>query len=212
MSARLSIRRPRYADVAATLALVFAMSGTAYAVSTVVDPNSVDTAAIQALAVTNPKIANEAVSASKIEPGAVIAGKIAAAAVTHDKIGAAAVGAGNLANGSVTHAKIAGNSVTGGDVLNHSLSLADLAGANVTGPVSFSFAAHGCGYLVFSVSGARVGQAAIMTWVGTTNPPAGVVVGPLKVVKTGRVVASACNMTGHRVSASRVTVRVTTFG
>lgn len=185
-------RRPRYADVAATLALVFAMSGTAFAVATVADPNSVDTAAIQNLAVTTPKIANEAVGNAKIEPGAVSAGK--------------------LASGAVTHAKIAANSVTGGDVSNHSLTLSDLAGVSPTGSISFSLTAHGCGYLHFTVSGAKVGQTAVMTWVGTSNPPQGVMVGPLKVVSTGHVVASACNVTGHKIAGSKVRVRITTLG
>jgi len=172
--------RPRYADVAATLALVFAMGGTAYAVSSL--PNgSVSTAAIQNHAVTHPKIATEAVDATNIVPGA------------------------------VTHGKIAANAITGGDVLNHSLRTADLAGASVTGPISFTLSAHSCGYLTLAVSGAKVGQTAILTWVGTSNPPAGVVTGPLKVVKTGRVVTSACNLTGHKIVGTGVKVRVTTL-
>lgn len=192
MSSFRFLRRPRYADVAATLALVFAMSGTAYAaVAMVADPNSVDTAAIQAKAVTTPKLANEAVSEAQIAPGAVSEGK--------------------LAGGSVTHAKIGSNAVTGGNVANHSLTLSDLAGAGTTGSISFSLSAHGCGYLRFSVAGARVGQAAVMTWVGTTNPPQGVMVGPLKVVATGHAVASACNVTGHKIAGSRVKVRITTL-
>ena len=185
MSARRFIKVPgrvRYADVAATLALVIAVSGgTAYAVVTTVPPNSVNTAAIQAKAVTQPKLATEAVSADKIEPAA------------------------------VTHGKLAANAVTGGDVLNHSLTLADLAGSALAGPISFSLAAHGCGYLVLKVPGAKVGQTAIFTWVGTSNPPQGVMVGPLKVVKTGRVVTSACNLTGHKIVGTNVKVRVTTL-
>ena len=132
MSARRFIKVPgrvRYADVAATLALVIAVSGgTAYAVVTTVPPDSVNTAAIQVKAVTQPKLATEAVSADKIEPAA------------------------------VTHGKLAANAVTGGDVLNHSLTLADLAGSTLAGPISFSLAAHGCGYLVLNVPGAKVGQ------------------------------------------------------
>ena len=71
MSFRRFVRRPHYADFAATLALVLALSGTAYAVTTVVDPNSVDTAAIQDHAVTSPKLASEAVTSDKISPRSV---------------------------------------------------------------------------------------------------------------------------------------------
>jgi hypothetical protein len=192
MFLRRLIHRPRYADVAATLALVLAMSGTAYAVATTAAPNSVNTAAIQNGAVTTPKIATEAVTNGKIEPGAVTAGKLAA--------------------GSVTHAKIGANAVTSGDVKNNSLSLSDIAGVDQTGTISFTLSANGCGNLILSVTGARVGQSAIFTWVGTTNPPAGVVLGPLKVVQAGRIVASACNLTGQQISASGVKIRITTFG
>ena len=187
---RLAGYRPRYADVAATLALVFAMSGTAYAV-TQLDPDSVYTGAIQAKAVTQPKIATEAVSADKIAPEAVSGDKIAP--------------------GAVTHGKLTANAVTGGNVANHSLTVADLAGATLAGPVSFTLTAHGCGYLSLNLSGARVGQMAVFNWVGTSNPPQGVMVGPLTVVRTGHIVASACNLTGHKIVARNLRVRVTTL-
>jgi len=182
--------RPRYADVAATLALVFAMGGTAYAV-TALEPNSVYTAAIQKRAVTTPKIATGAVSNAKIGAGAVTAGK--------------------LATGAVTGSKVAANAITGGKVLNHSLTVADLAGSSHTGTISFALSANGCGNLILSVAGARVGQMAVFNWVGTSNPPAGVMIGPLKVVATGRVIASACNLTDQAISASGLSVRVTTL-
>jgi len=188
---RLTAHRPRYADVAATLALVFAMSGTAYAVVTTVPANSVNTAAIQNKAVTTPKIASEAVSNDKIAPAAVTGGKIA--------------------TGAVSGGKVAANAITGGKVKNHSLTLADLAGSSLVGPISFTFAAHGCGNLILAVPGARVGQMAVFNWVGTSNPPAGIMVGPLKVVATGRVITSACNLTGHTITGNKVKVRVTTL-
>ena len=49
-------RRPRYADVAATLALIVALGGTSYAV-TVLPRNSVGTAQLKAHAVTKAKLA-----------------------------------------------------------------------------------------------------------------------------------------------------------
>lgn len=170
MSLRRFLRRPRYADVAATLALVIATSGAGYAV-TLAAPGSVNTAAIQ----------DRAVTARKIADGAVVPRVVAA------------------------------NAITGGKVLDHSLTSADLAGANVAGSISFSLTAHGCGYLDLNVAGAKVGQAAVLTWTGTSNPPAGVVLGPLKVVEAGRIVVSACNLTAQAISLSGVGVRVTTL-
>jgi hypothetical protein len=63
---RLRFPRPRYADVAATLALVFALSGTAYAVTTL-PRNSVATRSIQHGAVTNPKIAANTIQSNRIK-------------------------------------------------------------------------------------------------------------------------------------------------
>ena len=165
MSSR-RVLRLRYADVAATLALVLCLSGTAYAVATV------GTADIQNRAVTTPKLADEAVANAKVAPDA----------------------------------------ITGSKVANHTLTLSDLSGARATGAISFTLAAHRCGYLTFGVTGAKVGQAAVMTWIGTTNPPQGVMVGPLKVVKAGSIVASACNLTGNTITRSNVGVRVITLG
>lgn len=172
MSARRFLRRPTYADVAATLALVFAMSGTAFAVTaTVADPGSVDTAAIQNLAVTTPKLADEAATSAKIAP----------------------------------------NAVTGAKVKNLSLTSADLAGVSLTGPINFTLAAHACGYVFLNVPGAKVGQLAVLNWVGTSNPPQGIMVGPLKVVSVGHARASFCNLTGHKIIGTGVKVRVTTL-
>lgn len=171
MSSHHLLRRPRYAEIAATLAIVLATSGTAVAAARVAAPDSVNTAAIRDGAVTAPKIAS----------------------------------------GAVVRAKIASSAVTGSKVADHSLTLADLAGTNVAGSISFALAANSCGYLRLSVAGARVGQAAVLTWRGTTDPPAGVMIGPLEVVSTGHVVASACNITGSDINRSGVGVRVITL-
>jgi hypothetical protein len=224
------LRRPRYADVAATLALFLAMGGTAYAVSTVVAPNSVNTAAIQDGAVTSPKLAAEAVNASKIEPGAVGNAKLAPGAVTNAKIasgavngasildgsvgnhdlGAAVVGAGKLADGAVTHSKLAANSVTGADVSNGSITLADLRGIDVSGTMSYTLLAHACGKLTLAVSGATAGQVAVLSWTGAV--PTHTVIGPLKVVSSTQIITYACNLSGTQVSVSGIGFRVVTFG
>ncbi|HZC69405.1 MAG TPA: hypothetical protein VE442_01805 [Jatrophihabitans sp.] len=174
------LRRPRYADVAATLALFLALGGVAYA-TTIAPPNSVDTAAIQNHAVTTPKIATEAVSGDKIAPAA------------------------------VTHGKLAANSVTGGNVQNDSVHLADLSGADRSGTISFTLAANSCGYLTYGVSGAKVGQAAFLTFKGTHKPPNAILFGPLRVVAAGKIISTACNLRSVQVSVTNLAVRIITL-
>jgi hypothetical protein len=218
------LHRPTYAGVVATLALFLAMGGTAYAVATVNTDDIFD------LAVTNPKLAAEAVSAGKIQSGAVSNGKLAPAAVTSGKlapgavnnaaladgaVGSAklasgAVGTGKLADGAVTHAKLAANSVTGGNVSNGSLTLSDLKGIDESGSIDFSLSAHGCGTITLGVSGAVAGQAAVLTWTGAV--PTKVVTGPLKVVSSTKIITQACNLGSSSVSYSGIGVRVITFG
>lgn len=65
------MRRPRYADVASTLALLVALSGTAYA-ATALAANSVGTTHLQ----------NDAVTAPKIKAGAVGTSEVAAESLT----------------------------------------------------------------------------------------------------------------------------------
>jgi hypothetical protein len=68
------VRRPRYADVASTLALLLAMGGTAYAAS--LPANSVGTAQLKSDAVTGSKIGENAVAASEIASGAVAGSEV----------------------------------------------------------------------------------------------------------------------------------------
>jgi uncharacterized low-complexity protein len=65
------MRRPRYADVVSTLALLLALSGTAYA-ATALAANSVGTTQLK----------NDAVTAAKIKAGAVGSSEVAADALT----------------------------------------------------------------------------------------------------------------------------------
>lgn len=69
------VHRPRYADVAATLALFFALGGTAYAAT-------IGTSDIKNGAVTTPKIANLAVTNGKIAGNAVTSSKVASDSLT----------------------------------------------------------------------------------------------------------------------------------
>lgn len=103
--------------------------------------NSVDTAALIALAVTEAKIAAEAITAGKLAPGSVTATKIAelavqtaaiaAKAVIEGKIGDEAVNTTQLKNLAVTAAKLAANAVETGKIANLAVTAAKLAEACV---------------------------------------------------------------------------------
>jgi hypothetical protein len=157
------LRHPRYADVVATLALFFALGGTAYAAT-------IGTSDIRNGAVTTPKLADEAVS----------------------------------------HAKLTPNAVTGGDVANDSLTTADLRGIDESGQLTFTLLAHTCGKLTLTAAGMSAGQAAVLTWTGAV--PTHVVLSPLKVVDATHIITYACNLSGARVTANGIGIRVITFG
>jgi hypothetical protein len=108
----------------------------------------------------------------------------------------------------VTRGKLAAGSVDGSNVVDHSLSIADLAGMSRTGRISFTLNPHSCGLLRYDVPGATVGEASMLTWTGSGNPPQGIVVGPLKVTSAGHAASTACNLTGSQVIAQNVAVRI----
>jgi hypothetical protein len=163
--------RLRYADVAATLALIVASGGTAYA-ATKLPAHSVGTAQLKKLAVTDTK----------------------------------------LHGAAVTRRTLAKNAVNGAVVAPDSLSLADLVGTDVTGSVSFSLAASTCTLLDLNVSKAKVGQAVLVTFTGTSGPPAGVITGAGRVPAGGHVRLPVCNDTASSVSVTSAGIRVVTFG
>jgi hypothetical protein len=185
---RTAHRRPRYADVAATLALIIAMGGTAYAADAL-PRNSVGTPQLKAQAVTNPKIGTDAVSQFKIQDGSISTAKIQRGAVTGQR----------LAKGAVTSAKLARGAVT----------VASLGGSETAGPISVNLAGHTCGTLDFGVSGARAGQAAFLTFTGAV--PKNVMFGPMRVISPKRIVEQACDVSAHAVAANHIGVRVVTL-
>ena len=228
---RLRFRRPRYADVAATVALVFALSGTAYAVTTL-PRNSVGTRSIQNGAVTNPKIAANTIQTNRIKNGTVTGVDVANGSIGNADLGVDSVQASQIADntidggeiidnsltgndiatGAIGNSELAPNSVTGANVAANSIGLADLVGANVSGAISFNLGANTCGTLNFGVSGAAVGEAVIMSYTGNVTFPAGVMFGPFRVVSTGNITTRACNVTTSSVSVSGIGVRFVTFG
>jgi hypothetical protein len=228
---KLPRRRPRYADVAATLALVMAMGGTAYAV-TQIDPDSVYTGAIQDKAVTQPKLHNNSVNSAKVVDGSIGSVDIADNSITSADLGTDSVqaiqiadnsidggeiidnslGAADLAAGSVGNSELASNAVTGDKVASNSISLADLVGADVKGAISFSLGANTCGTLNFGVSGAAVGEVVLMSYTGSVAVPPAVVFGVARVTAAGSISQRACNVSSTAVSVSSIGVRIITFG
>jgi hypothetical protein len=196
------IRRPRYADVAATLALVVALGGTtAYAAQQLhVPKHAVGKSQLKRDSVTSAKIKNGKVKAQDLHPGAVGPGQLADGGVTNAK----------LAGGSVGTAKLQDGSVTGAKVANRSITLDDLVGADVVTSVSWSIAAGDCQSVPVTVPGARAGQAGFVTFTGAL-PMGDVAVGPLRVSGSGASF-SACNLGQLAADATNLPVRVVTLG
>ncbi len=101
-----------YANVVATLALFFALSGSVYAANQ--------------LKVRSGNIAARAVKAGKIAPGAVKRGKLAPGAVGSDQIAEGAVIRGKIAPGAVGRAQIGDGAVGGGQIEDKSIEPADM--------------------------------------------------------------------------------------
>ena len=232
--------RPRYADVAATLALVFALSGTAYAVAAL-PPNSVDTQSIQDQAVTAPKIkagsvntsriTNESVQSIDVLDGSLTGADVANESLTSADLGTDSVQATEIADDSIDggeivndslgsadigssgigNSELASSSVTGDKVANESLGLADLVGADVTGTVgAFALNAGQCAPIGINISGAQVGQAVLISF--TTVPPNAIVWGKGRVSSAGVVTVVVCNVSTASVSNPGQGIRIITFG
>jgi hypothetical protein len=233
-------RRIRYADVASTIAVVFAMSGTAFAASSLA-ANSVGTTQLKDGAVTTPKLHAKAVGSAKLAVGAVTGSKIAAGAVdsaaisdqsiTSEDLGTDSVQASEIADQSIDGGEIIDNSlsgtdiassaigtseladssVTGAKVANNSLTLSDIQGANASGGISFGIGANSCTTLNFGVSGAQVGEAALLSFTSTA-PPSTFLLGPLRVSAANTVTGFGCNVGASALSVSGLGVRIITFG
>jgi hypothetical protein len=217
----LRLRRPRYADVAATVALLLSMGGTAYA-ATALAPNTVGTPQLKDHAVTAIKLHAGAVTPANLAAGAVTDvgladaavtnTKLADGAVTNTKIADGAVTNFKIAPGSVTHSKLGADSIDGSNVAANSLSLADMVGADISGGISFSLGAGKCGSLALGVSGAQVGQVVLFSFKGDVAVPSSVTFGGTKVTSAGHVTVFACNHAASTVSVTNLGIRVITFG
>ncbi len=94
--------------------------------------NAVTTAKINALAVTDAKLAANSVIEAKIANSAVTTAKINDLAVTEAKLAASAVTNGKIANGAVDANKLASNAVTTVKILDANVTTAKIANGAVT--------------------------------------------------------------------------------
>ena len=102
------------------------------AVQGIVGPNSVNTAAIQAGAVTREKIASRAVDSGRLAENAVYSINIADGEIVSNKIRAGAVTTAKIADGSVNTTKIADGAVTADKIAPGAIPQASIADGSVT--------------------------------------------------------------------------------
>jgi hypothetical protein len=208
-------RRPRYADVAATLALVLALGGTsAYAAQQINQPpkHSVGKSQLKKDAVTSSRIKNGSVKGKDLRKGTIGATPLADGAVTGPKLGNGSVDTTKLANAAVGTAKLATDSVTAAKIANGAVTFAQLAGAEVTYSVAVpALDPDECATLDVPLAGANPNQLALMSVAGA---PAGIerlVIGQ-PWVTPGQVHARACNLAGGTFNAGSLNLQVATLG
>jgi hypothetical protein len=115
--------------VISCLALVVAMSGTAFAVG--IAPGSIDTKELAKGAVTAKKIKAKAVTARKIRPSAVGSVALADGSVGSADLADGTVGSADLADGSVGAADLADNSVGASELLAGAVGTSVIADGSV---------------------------------------------------------------------------------
>jgi hypothetical protein len=221
-------RNLTFANVCSFIALTVAVStGGAYAANTVFSTDIVDgqvmNVDLAANAVSTTKLTNSSVNSAKIGPDTILAEDIAPEAVGVAEIADDTIGGSNvidaslsgtdIAGGSLTGTDIAADSVFGSDLADNTVGLADIIGANRSGQVSVSSIASGrCTTIDGSVSGAAVGELALLAVTGGTLP-SGVTFMAQGVTSAGHVAIKVCNGTGASWSgATDLPVRVATFG
>jgi hypothetical protein len=130
-----------FANAISCIALFVALSGAAYAATTLgkksvktqnLANGAVTTLKLKGGSVTNLKLRNGAVTGPKIGPGAVGSGAIASGAVRSAALGGGVVTEDKLKNGAVTSSKIAGNAVGTEKLANNAVNTGKLAPDAVT--------------------------------------------------------------------------------
>jgi hypothetical protein len=199
--------RPRYADVVGTLALLVAMSGTAYAAHAL-PKNSVSSKQIKDNKVMGRDLKDGGVTSADLAVGSVGGAQLQAGSVGNAQLQPGSVGNAQLAASSVGMAKLADNAIGSTQVANNTLTLADLKGGDFTGGVSASVVANGCKVLDFTVPGAELGDAGFLTW---RTPPPNLLFGPVNFDGTDQAAVLVCNPTGTAVTINGASMRIVTF-
>jgi hypothetical protein len=148
----LRMRRPRYADVAATVALLFSMGGTAYA-ATALAPNTVGTPQLKNHAVTAIKLAPNSVAGASVAPNSLsladLVGADASGAISFS-LGAGSCGTLNMSVSGVQVGQVVLFSFTGNVAVPSSVTF---GGTKVTAAGHISVPACNVGASPYSVSG-----------------------------------------------------------
>ena len=200
----------RYADVAATLALIVASGGTAYAAT--LPRNSVGTPQLQTGAVTTPKLHDSAVTSAKVRNGGITRNDLAQGSVGTTQLGDGSITTVKIGGGQITEGHLAPGAVRSAAVLDESLSVTDIAGAQIDlNLAGTSLDAGDCANYTIGVPGAEPGQLAVAGWLGPA--PAGLL-GDARVIGTDQIGFRICNVTNALASfpGGSGVVRVVTFG
>ena len=205
------LRRPRYADVVGTLALLVAMSGTAYAAH-----------ALPKNSVGSKQIKDNKVTGKDVKDGGIGAADLAAGSVGGTHLQTGSVATANLAAGSVTGAKLAAGAVgpaavgvnaisTTASVKDHTLTLVDFVGVDQTSSINGMLPANACTSVIVTATGAQLGQFATVGLSGVVAVP-NVTFTPARIEVVNQVTFRMCNPTTSSVNLGNVGIRVVTFG
>jgi hypothetical protein len=215
--------RIRYADVVATLALVMALGGTAYA-ATALPKKSVGTPQLKAESVTTAKVHDNAISGQKLQGNVVTSDKVASNGITRADLAEGAVSTTQLADGSITTVKIGAGQITEGHlfpgsvgpeaIANESLTLTDMAGGqnNPSTAGIGGMEPGSCGtFSALPVPGAQPGQIALAGWLQAA--PEGATIASVRVSGQGTVALTVCNFSNAALSIpGGATFRIVTLG
>ncbi len=156
-------------------------------------------------------LGNDAVNSAAVQNESLTADDLANNSVDASEIADASIDSGEIVNESLNASDLASGSVGTSEVSDNSLTLSDLLGANAAGSISYDLGANSCANLPLGVSGAQVGQAALLTFTGSVSP-GDVIFQPLRVTAANQATVRACNQSSSPVSVSGLGVRVITFG
>jgi hypothetical protein len=207
--------------VVGTLALVVAMSGTAYAAHAL-PKNSVGSKQIKDNKVAGKDLQDGGIHAADLAAGSVGGTHLQPGSVGNANLAPGSVGTANLAPGSVTGAQLADGSVgpaavgvnaisTTASVKDHTLTLVDFVGVDRTSSINGTLSANACTSVIATATGAQLGQFALVGLAGAVAVP-NVTFTPARIEVVNQVTFRICNPTTSSVNLGNVGIRVVTFG